>query len=78
MIASGDIRDVARAETVLHSSFAPSAPYAYGESYELQNIIPGVDPVSFEYSVNDAGMEPTPFGAFIAAPPVAAKHAQDV
>jgi Gram-negative bacterial TonB protein C-terminal len=75
MIASGDIRYVARAETLLHSSFVASAPGPYGESYELQNIIPGVDPLSFEYSVNDTGMEPSPSGAFIAVPPVPADRA---
>jgi TonB family protein len=72
MIASGDIRDVARAERALHARFTTAGPRSFAEYHELQNIIPGVDPLSFEYSVNDTGMEPSPFGAFVAVPPVAA------
>jgi TonB family protein len=72
MIASGDIRNVARAERALHARFTTAGPSVFAEYYELQNIIPGVDPLSFEYSVNDTGMEPSPFGAFSAQPPVAA------
>jgi TonB family protein len=72
IIASGDIRDVARAERALHARFTTSGPVAFGVNYELQNIIPGVDPLSFGYSVNDTGMESSPFGAFIAQPPVPA------
>jgi hypothetical protein len=72
IVASGDIRDVARAERALYARFTTSGPGAFGVNYELQNIIAGVDPVSFEYSVNDTGMEPSPFGAFIAQPPMPA------
>jgi hypothetical protein len=72
MIASGDIRDVARAERALHARFTTAGPRLFAEYHELQNLIPGVDPVSFEYSVNDTGMEPSPFAAFSAVPPVAA------
>lgn len=72
LIAGGDIRNVARAERLLHARFTTSGPGQFGLSYELQYIIPGVDPGFFEYSVNDTGMEPSPFGAFIAQPPVPA------
>ena len=57
IIATGDIRNVARAERALHARFAESGPAGFGVYYELQDIIPGIDPISFEYSVNDTGME---------------------
>jgi hypothetical protein len=71
IIASGDIRNVARAERALHARFRTAGPGLFAEYYELQDIIPGVHPGFFEYSVNDTGMAPSPFGAFIAQPPVA-------
>lgn len=74
MIASGDIRNVARAERALHTTFATSGPGQFGLSYELQDIIPGVDPGYFDYSVNDTGLAPSPYGAFIYAPPIAANR----
>ena len=74
MIASGDIRNVALAEHALHAGFTTSGPGQFGISYELQNIIPGVDPVVFEYSVNDTGKEPSPYGIFFYVPPIPAKR----
>jgi hypothetical protein len=74
MIASGDIRDVARAEDALETSFTASRPGQFGISYELQDVIPGVDPISFEYSVNDTGKEPSPYGAFFYVPPISANR----
>jgi hypothetical protein len=57
IIAAGDIRNVARAERALHARFAESGPGGFGVYHELQDLIPGIDPISFEYSVNDTGME---------------------
>jgi hypothetical protein len=57
IIATGDIRNVARAERSLHARFAESGPGGFGVNYELQNIIPGIDPGFFEFFVNDTGME---------------------
>ena len=74
MLASGDVRDVARTERVLHARFTTAGPGAFGVHYELQNIIPGIDPISFEYSVNDTGKEPSPFGAISYVPPVPANR----
>ena len=74
MIAGGDIRDVARAGRALHARFTTSEPGAFGISYELQNVIPGIDPGRFEYSVNDTGKGPSPFGAFFYVPPIPAKR----
>jgi hypothetical protein len=74
MIASGDIRNVALAEHALHANFTTSKPGQFGMSYELQNIIPGAVPGFFEYSVNDTGSEPSPYGAFIYAPPIPANR----
>jgi hypothetical protein len=74
IIASGDIRNVALAEHALHASFTTSGPGQFGISYELQNIIPGVDPAVFEYSVNDTGKEPSPYGIFSYVPPIPANR----
>ena len=74
MIASGDIRDAALAERALHTSFTTSGPGEFGLSYELQDIIPGVDPAYFAYSVNDTGKEPNPLGAFVYQPLIAANR----
>jgi TonB family protein len=74
MIASGDIRNVVRAERALHARFTTSGPGGFGVNYELQDIIPGIDPISFEYSVNDTGKEPSPFGAFSYVPPIPANR----
>ena len=57
IIASGDIRDVARAERALRTTFTRSGPGTFGFNYELTNVIPGIDPGDFEYSVNDTGQE---------------------
>jgi Gram-negative bacterial TonB protein C-terminal len=73
VIAGGDIRNVALAERALHASFTSSGQDQFGLNYQLQNIVPGVDPVFFEYSVNDTGREPSPFGAFFAVPPIPAE-----
>jgi TonB family protein len=74
MIAGGDIRNVARAERALRAGFTTSGPSQFGLSYELQKIIPGVDPGFFEYSVNDTGKEPSPYGAFFYVPPIPANR----
>lgn len=74
MIASGDIRNVARAERALHTSFTTLGSGQFGVNYELQNIIPRVDPGFFEYSVNDTGKEPSPYGIFTYAPPIPANR----
>jgi TonB-like protein len=73
MIAGGDIRNVSRAERALHASFTTSGPGQFGLSYELHNVIPGVDPGLFEYSVNDTGQEPSPYGFFFYVPPIPAE-----
>jgi hypothetical protein len=76
MIASGDIRNVARAERALHASFTTSGPgqFGFGLRYELQNVIPGVDSGYFEYSVNETGKEPSPYEAFFYVPPIPANR----
>jgi hypothetical protein len=74
MIASGDIRDVAHAERALHTTFTTLGPGQFGLNYELQDIIPGVDPLFFDYYVNDTGKEPSPYGAFFYVPPIAANR----
>lgn len=57
IIASGDIREVARAEHALGTIFTTPGPGAFGVNYEIKTIIPGVEPGYFEYSVNDTGKE---------------------
>jgi TonB family protein len=57
IIASGDIRNVARAERALRTTFTTSGPGTFGFYYELKTLIPGIDPGYFEYSVNDTGQE---------------------
>jgi hypothetical protein len=57
IIASGDIRNVARAERALRTTFRTSGPGTFGFHYELEKVIPGIDPGYFEYSVNDTGLE---------------------
>jgi TonB family protein len=74
MIASGDIRDVARAERELHARFTAAGPGAFGVYYQLQDFISGINPMSFEYSVNDTGLEPSPFDAFQSVPPIPANR----
>jgi hypothetical protein len=74
LVASGDIRDVALAERALHTHFTTSGPAQFGIAYELQEIIPGVDPGYFGYAVNDTGKEPSPFGAFHYVPPIKANR----
>jgi len=78
MIASGDIRNVAFAERALGASFTTSEPIAFGVNYELKSVIPGIDPGYFEYSVNDTGEEPSPFGAFTSVPPIPANRTADL
>jgi len=73
IVSKGDIRDVTRAEDALQTKFA-SHTGQFGISYELMDIIPGVDPISFDYSVNDTGLEPSPYGAFFYVPPISANR----
>jgi hypothetical protein len=74
MIGSGDIRNVAHAQRALHAGFTTSGRGPFGLNYELLNVIPGVDPASFEYWVNDTGQEPSPYGAFSYVPPIPANR----
>jgi TonB family protein len=74
IVASGDIRNIVLAARALHSSFTTTGPGQFGINYELQSMIPGIDPVLFEYSINDTGQEPSPFGAFFSVPPIPANR----
>jgi hypothetical protein len=57
MIASGDIRNVVRAERTLGVNLTTAGPGEFGVSYELKSVIPGIDPEGFEFSANDTGRE---------------------
>jgi hypothetical protein len=72
IIAGGDIRNSARAARALHARFTTPGPGAFGINYLLQNVIPGINASSFEYSVNDTGQEPV--ASFVAVPPVRANR----
>lgn len=74
IVASGDNRNAALVAHALHASFTTPGSGPFGISYELQGIIPGIDPGFFEYSVNDTGQEPSPFGAFSYVPPISANR----